>query len=90
MCTLTIAQRSSFRCMNPKKNESTSFLSVNSTMILSSSYITKAQMNACACRFHIFAYSPPCFSNPSCVPASTTTESFMYLYMFTLDSSLYP
>ena len=69
-----------------KKHESNNSLSVNSTMILSSSYITKAQMNACACRFHIFAYSPPCFSNPSCVPASTTTESFMYLYMSMLDS----
>ena len=39
----------------------------------------KHHRNACACSFHIFAYAPSCFSSASCVPASTTTESFMYL-----------
>ena len=40
---------------------------------------SNAQRNACACSIHIRAYSPCCLSSSSCVPASTITDSFIYL-----------
>lgn len=37
------------------------------------------QRNACAWSFQMFAYPPSCLSSSWCVPASTMTESFIYL-----------